>query len=226
MRRIPIPLSVAAVVLLGALAPGFAGPTAAQDATPAAGAGEALDPAECRVEPRPADELIAVWYEENEAGTPVLATPAADTAPASVPVPLGEPADAETAAAATAVVREVLACFNAGDFGRALALFSDDLVRSFGPSPEETPEDVRAFLAPAPEPLPAGSRIRLLAVTDVAVMADGRVGAFVVTDDPTVPPEGPETALVLVVEEDGRWLVDAVVEFVVVEEGDGGTPAP
>ena len=209
MRRL---VAVAAVlVALALLGPARA---LAQDATPAAG-GEALDPAECRVEPRDADELIALWY--DEAGTPVAATPGAGTLD-SVPVPLGEPADAETVAGATGAIREILACFNAGDFGRALALFSDDLIRSFGPEPGETPEDVRGFLEAAPGPLPAGDRIRLLAITDVSVMEDGRVGALVVSDDPTVAPEGPETVLVIFVEEGGRWLVDEVVEFTVNEE--------
>ena len=195
----------------------------AQEATPAI-TGDAPDPAECQVEGRTADELIELWYEENDEGTPVLATPEMDAHMASVPVPLGEPADAETVAGVTATVREVFACFNAGDFGRATALFSEDLTRQFGPSPEETPEDVRAFLEMA-EPAPEEGRIQLLAVTDVSVMEDGRVGAFVVSVDPTVPPEGAETALVLLVEEGDRWLVDEVVEFMMAEEGDEGTPA-
>ena len=216
---------VALVIALCSLA--LIGPVRAfaQDATPAAMAGEAPDPEACQVEPRSADELIALWYQEDEAGTPVLATPEVTPA-ASVPVPLGEPADAETVEAVTATVHEVFACFNAGDFGRALSLFSENLVLAFGPSPEETPEDVRAFVEGPTQPAPTEQRIRLLAVTDVSVTANGRAAAFVVSDDPTVPPAGPETALVYFVEEGGRWLVDEVVEFMVVEEGDEGTPVP
>lgn len=214
--------AVALVVLL-TFALTNVGGASAQEATPAA-VGETPDPAECQVEGRTADELIKIWYQENDEGTPVLATPEAAEPMAAVPVPLGEPADAETVAGVTATVREVFACFNAGDFGRATALFSDDLTRQFGPSPEETPEDVRAFLEMG-EPAPPEGRIQLLAVTDVSVMEDGRVGAFVVSVDPTVPPEGAETALVLLVEAEDRWLVDEVVEFMMVEEGDEGTPA-
>ena len=217
MRRVRVLLSLIPVVLLAL----------AQDATPGVG-GEAPDPADCRAEPRDADELIALWYEEDAAGTPVAVAPTDEPPLDAVPVPLGEPADAATAAGVTAAVREVFACFNAGNFGAALALFSDDLVHAFGPEPGETPEEVRGFVEAAPEPPPAGERIRLLAVTDVAVMADGRVAAFVVSEDPTVPPEGAETVLVLLVEEGGRWLIDWVVEFAPVE-GDGGgegTPAP
>ncbi len=215
--------SVALVVVLFALA--LLGPTVAlaQDATPVAVAGDAIDPVECQVEGRTADELIALWYQENDEGTPVLATPEAAEPMALVPVPLGEPADAETVAGVSATVREVFACFNAGDFGRATALFSENLVRQFGPSPEESPEDVRAFLEAA-EPAPEEARIQLLAVTDVAVMEDGRVGAFVVSVDPTVPPEGAEAALVVFVEAGDRWVVDEVVEFVPAEEGGEETP--
>ncbi len=194
----------------------------AQDATPDA-RGEAPDPAECQIEGRTADELIEIWYEENDEGTPELATPEAEAPLTAVPAPLGEPADAETVTGVTETVREVFACFNAGDFGRATALFSENLVRQFGPSPEESPEDVRGFLEAA-EPAPEEARIRLLAVTDVAVMEDGRVGAFVVSVDPTVPPEGAETALVLFVETGDRWVVDEVVEFVPAEDGGEATP--
>lgn len=129
-------------------------------------------------------------------------------------------------------MREVLACFNAGDFARALILFSDDLPRSFGPEPGETPEDVRAFVEEPFGPVPEADRIRLLAITDVSVMADERVGALLVSDDPAVPPEGVETELVVFVEERGRWVTDAVAEFTLVEEGgedeaeNAGTPAP
>ncbi len=212
-------LLVVTLVSLGLLGPSVAG---AQDATPAA-EGEAPDPAECQVEGRTADELIEIWYEQNDEGTPVLATPEAEGLLTTVPAPLGEPADEETVAGVTETVREVLACFNAGDFGRATALFSENFIGQFGPSPEESPEDVRGFLEVG-EAAPEEARIRLLAVTDVAVMEDGRVGAFVVSVDPTVPPEGAETALILFVEEEDRWLVDGVVEFVPVDEGGEGTP--
>ncbi len=220
-----MPRLVALLVMIVALTLIKPSVALAQEATPPAVLGEAIDPAECQVEGRTADELIALWYQENDEGTPVLATPEAAEPLGSVPVPLGEPADAETVAGVSATVREVFACFNAGDFGRATALFSENLVRQFGPSPEESPEDVRGFLEAA-EPAPEEARIQLLAVTDVAVMEDGRVGAFVVSVDPTVPPEGAETALVVFVEVEDRWVVDEVVEFVPAEEGGEGTPTP
>ena len=83
-----------------------------------------------------------------------------------------------------------------------------------------------AILTGLPEPVPAAERVRLLAVTDVSVMADGRIGAIVISDDPPIPPEGPQTTLALFVEEGGRWLIDESVLFTAAEEGNGGTPAP
>ena len=44
--------------------------------------------------------------------------------------PTGEPADAATAAAVEAVVREFTACLNARDVFRLFSLVSDDLVRA------------------------------------------------------------------------------------------------
>jgi hypothetical protein len=206
-----------AVIVLAVLSATVA---VAQDATPAAVLGEAIDPAECTVEALPTDEMVALWFQENDAGTPVVATPepAPDMFPESVPVPLGEPADAATVAAVTATVREVIACFNAGSFVRAFALYSEALQQQFGPEPEDTVADVQAFLEMPDEPLPADEQTRLVAVTDVSVMADGRVGAFVVLDDPQGPPDGAETALLLLVQGDDRWLVDAIVPFTEVDE--------
>jgi hypothetical protein len=205
----------------------------AQEATPAAGMGEAVDPAECRVEPRPTDELLALWY-GDVVGTPVVAvvdeswTPEPPPPPAAFPeLPLGEPADVATVTAVIDTVRQDFACNNAGEYWRALALYTDDLARQYAPIfIGEPPADLRAFVEASPEPEPFPGRLRLLAVTDVAVMADGRVGAIVVSDDPAVPPEGAQTALYLFLEEKGRWRIDEIVPLTAVSEGNGGTPSP
>ena len=203
-------------------------PALAQDATPGAGMGEVVDAADCRVEPRSVDELLALWY-QDEAGTPTLAItePPANMFPTAVPVPLGEPADASTVAGVTAWAREALACSNALDVTRWLALFSDDLAQQLGLSfGFKTIEDARAFLEAPAVPRPDDQRIRLVAVTDVSVMADGRVAALIAYDDPMQPPAGVESEVVFFVEEDGRRVADGIVEFTVIEEGGKGMPIP
>jgi hypothetical protein len=215
MRRLlVVVLALCSMVLVGPAV------TLAQDATPVAEIGEVLDPSECTAEAPSADELVALWFPTNAAGTPTAATPVAGNAMsgATVPAPLGEPADAETVAAVTASIRQVLACFSGGSFLRAYAYFSENLQRQFGPEPEDTLEDVRAFLELPEEPVPQDQRVRLIAITDVSVMDDGRVGAILVSDDPEGPPEGIETELIIFIQEDGLWLVDEVIEFTVVED--------
>ena len=210
MRRSLVPISV--LVALVGLVAGSARPAVAQDATPVASPGAAV----CTVEPRTADELIALWF-EDVAGTPTLrATPTPQAVAAEAELPAGEPADAATLAAIVATVREVEACFNAGEFARGLALFTDDLVRQFGPG-EGTAAEVRAFLEAPPLAAPAEGRPEPATVREARVLPDGRVGAVLVE----LTAEGPEDAFFVVFERVGeRWLAD---DFVEIEEA--GTPA-
>jgi hypothetical protein len=45
---------------------------------------------------------------------------------------------------------------------------------------------------------------------------------LVVSDDPPIPPEGPETQLMLFVEEEGRWLIDEITSFTAVVQDEVG----
>ena len=86
---------------------------------------------------------------------------------------------------------------------------------------------MRGFLGATPEAVPAAGRIAILAVTDVVLLADGRVGALVASVDPMVTEAGPTTVHLTFEQADGRWLVDDIVEFHThpAEEAEG-TPAP
>ena len=213
MRRRSAPALVFAAVL-GALVAVGPVPAAAQQDFPVT-----PDPAACQVEPRAADDLLALWY--GPAGSPVAALPNGEAA-TEVVISLGPPADAATVAAIEATVVEVFACFAAGDFPRATALFTDELVARFGPEPGTPEEEARAFVEATPEP--EGEPTLILAITDVMDLGGGRVGAFVVERSGGDPPL---TSYAVFVESDGRWLVDDVVEFSTpaFEEGEG-TPAP
>ena len=215
MRRLGVPVIFVAVLLAVAGFAGRVGSVAAQQEYPVV-----PDPAACEVEPRTADELIALWFTPD--GSPIAA-PAEEEEPSEVTIPLGEPADEETMAAIEAVVIGVFSCFEAGDFLAATALFSDELAASFGPEFGADEAEAREFLEMPAEPEEGDERI--LAITDVMVLADGRVGAFVVDqagDDP------PLSTYAIFVEEGDGWLVDEVIEFSTpaFEEEEEGTPAP
>jgi ketosteroid isomerase-like protein len=217
-------LAVVAVglALAAATTAGASAAPPAQDATPVAGLG-VPGPEECRVEPRSLASLQA------------LATPRAGGRPPTVPsgtpvaLPEGEPADAETVAGITATIREFLACVNAGDQLRAFALYSDDFLRPFFGQPGTfTPENYAR--AATPQPIPTEEWRALVDVRDARVLADGRVGAVVVVDDPTsedvAGPAGQtrDTSFVILVKRGDRWLVDGAIDDIPGEET--GTPVP
>lgn len=164
-------------------------------------------PAACTVAPRDPEALRALL------GTPapkVFPTTDPDgSATQMVEIPIGQPAGPEIESAVVATTNEFHACFNAGDMRRAFALVTDRYLQSHGDSGTLTTEDI-AFLTGDPVTVPASERTALLAVTDVSLLVDGRVGAFVVTTGPFL---GPDTGYMLFREHGGRWLVDEIVEF-------------
>ena len=138
-------------------------------------------PAECIVEPRSAESLIA------------LATPTGEASPAATPpapdIPFGAfagtPADAETAAGYTDFIRLFWACNNTGDIARILPLLTDDEIRQ-----GFFPEDLIFFAQPAegtPEPLLEEEHAAIFAILGIQELADDRVGAYVVVDTPFDP---------------------------------------
>jgi hypothetical protein len=204
MGRFPVPVLVVAAIaaLVAARAP-----VAAQDATPIA-LPVTPDPAACLVEPRTIDDLYGLL------GTPVPvsaqeepseSSPASD--PTEVSLPAGEPADSAAVTAITATIVEAYACFNAGDYLRAFALYSDGALLRFTEQGPFT-EDIAAFFLATPETFPEEFRSSVLAVREARVLSDGRVGALVDTDDPTSPPEGTDVDFVIFVEQGGRYLID------------------
>ncbi len=210
---------VALVVALLSFALVGSGAILAQEATPEAGADPfplTPDPAGCLVEPRSPDELIEIWF--GEEGSPE----ATEAATESVTIPVGPPADEETVAGVIAIVDEVFSCFAAGDFARATALFTEDLTRTFGPEPGTPEEEVRAFLEATPEAGAAGEAGVIVAISDVMLLEDGRVGAFVV--DRT---EGRLSTVYAIFEQQGdRWLADEVIEFAGEGEDEEGAGTP
>jgi hypothetical protein len=194
-------------------------PAAAQEATPAGDGLEIPQPDECVVEPRP-----VAFFEQYLEGT---SDDAATPEPARTPVGTegSEPADPETVAAVSATARQVLACLNAGDSRRAAALFTDGYFdRLFGQFGRLPHEEFRRFAA-TPVPAPAASWTHLLEIREVVLLVDGRVSATIVTDDPAAPPVGPQTAVLIFAEQDGRWLVDEPIRTLAPTATPAATPA-
>jgi hypothetical protein len=198
------------VVALAALATPLV--ARAQDATSVASpTANPLAPApeECTVEPISVERL-----------TLLIATPVPAVQPQASPVgsptpfamPEGQEADEATIAAITAAVREYIACVNAGDYARALALYSDRALRDLlgeAFANGATAQQILDSLGTA-QPLPDDQRTLIYGIDDVRVLPDGRVAALVIGDDLAKPnPPGP--ALIYLVQVDGRWLVDGFV---------------
>ncbi len=122
--------------------------------------------------------------------------------------------DEATRAAITATARELVACSNAGDILRRLALYSDDRLRFAYP---DGPTRALEMIAKSPLPLAEAERVALVSVEDVRQLADGRVSARVTVDNPASHSHDPQTAAtasqqevarLIFIQEAGRWRVD------------------
>lgn len=220
MRRLPILVSVLAIAGL------VTGVAAQEEDEDGAEEPRVVQPEECQTEPRSAEELYAVLGLEG--------APAGEATPGPggtrFPAPPWEPADAETADAISASVRELIACLNAGDLRRTAALLTDrgaQRLMGVGAPDAAGVERRRSALAATPTPLEEERHTRLVAVTDIGVLGDGRAAAFIVVNDPTTPPRGPQSILLIFVQQDDRWLIDDFVGFTIVRpEAPDGSPTP
>lgn len=204
MRSIPLVIRLTASGAL-AIVMVTASPAFAQEASPAAGDGAAV----CDEEPRDVGELVGFYFSPE--GAP-LATPAMTTVEAETELPTGEAVDAKTEAAVNAIVAELVACFETGQFARAFSLMTEDLVRQTGPNTsnpdEDTPEEVRAMLEEQINATPAAEMAGTTdagAGRDLRLLEGGRVGGVWTIDD--------DAAFLVFEEEDGRWLVDEVIDI-------------
>jgi copper transport protein len=163
---------------------------------------DAPGPEECTVAPRTLEEF------ETLAETPApVETPDASE-------PGDKPVDEATRAAITGTARELVACSNAGDILRRLALYSDDRLRFAYP---DGPTRALEMIAESPLPLSETERVALVSVEDVQQLADGRISALVTVDNPASHSHDPqaaatasqqEAARLIFIQEDGRWRVD------------------
>lgn len=208
----------AASLLVGTLA-------AAAQGTPDAGpAVQPIIPApnQCRVEPRD-----IAFFQQFVATPGAMSSPAAEGAPADMAafqMPEGEPADRATRAAVLDTIRQAAACINAGNILALSALYTDDFFLREAATEGPPSEEDLAFFAAEPEALPAGGQVAILAVLDIRVLPDGRAAALIDYFDPFGEPPGPARNLFMLVEQDGRWLIDEEIELGPIDESQVGTP--
>jgi hypothetical protein len=200
------------------------GSVVAQEGTPEADDAEnprLVAPSECVAEPRAFDD-IATILDLDGAGVP----PPAMT---QITPPLGDVADVATSISIKEAARHILACFNAGDIPRAAGLMTENGVRRayWGLTIDaENRELAHTRIAAAPEPRSEEALVRLITVTDVSLLPDGRIAAFVVLNEPLLPPAGPETLLFIFANQDGQWLVDDWIDFSIVPPNFGSEATP
>ncbi|MEA2531632.1 MAG: hypothetical protein QOG89_3276 [Thermomicrobiales bacterium] len=185
-----IPVGLVAMLLSPVLA-------AAQEASPGAELGPP-SAAECQTAPRSEAEIAALG-----------ATPTADADDAGAPIelPEGTQVDDTTRTAIEQTLREVIACAQARDLPRLLALYSDEAVRQF-------------VLADEPEPIvpgqprdgtgtrpatPSAAADLTPVVQEARLLPDGRVAALVTSVAP-----GSAAEVVIFVQSGNRWLIDEI----------------
>lgn len=143
-------------------------------------------------------------------GTPAASLPG-DAAAAWVPAPQpGEvPPSDEDLRGVNDTILESIACENVQDYRRQYALFTDRLVREL--IGDAAGLDPAAFLAGTPKASDGGIKVGLMELRDARQLHDDAIRVTVVygSFDGTRLMSQYEAQLVLV-EEDGRWLIDGV----------------
>src|SRR5919107_1262521 len=128
----------------------------------------------------------AAYQDDNDGTNPRVVSPdecvAEPRATDQITGPLGQNLSSDESIPIKEAAREILACFNAGDIARASALMTDNgIIRTYWQL-TETPElrSTAQERIGTPVPRPELAQIRLVTVTDISVLPDGRATAFVV----------------------------------------------
>jgi hypothetical protein len=186
--RIAVAAAAIAQLWVSAVGPVLAAPVApSSETTPA-----------CDVPARTADEITALLASTE------IATPTATTDGQTLPA--GVSADADTTVAMERVVHLWLACQNAGEPLRAWSLFSDGyLYRLLSRLGGVSSEAYRALATPTP----ATEAAAVLAIEGERLLPDGRYGATVTLEYPSVPM--PKRFFFFFIASDGRLVIDGIL---------------
>jgi hypothetical protein len=201
------------VLLLAILAP--VARVSTQEATPTVPTATpvAVSASDCTVEPRTVAALAEIVTVEDIARS----TPVAEPGPYTKPQ--GRPADAETVAGITATIRQLVACVDAGDFMRFLALFDENALRRYSASLGLPLDPNDELLTPNPT---TNTQIALGPIEDVLVLLDGRVSALAhLPNQPsgTNRDSGGLDLHIIFVRQNDRWLIDELFPIVPQQAG-------
>ena len=192
-------------------------PVAAQDATPATTA-VALGVDQCTVDPINSKTYGAA----AAAATPVAGPPSIDT---------GRPADSQTVLAVTDTIQQSIACTNAGDLGRLLAVIDPSYASTLiGVPPDQLQAAIdaaSALSAPPDEPATplvddrdqSAIMTRLLSIDRIVSFSDDTAAAVVQIDSPQT---GPTTATIYLRDNGNRFVITI---YIFAESGAIATPA-
>ncbi len=189
------------LVLLALLAALFAGPVAAQDATPTAAA---PDPALCTLNPLTPDDLQRIQDE----GLPPIETPTTVADPFVMPA--GEELFTHDREEVQKDLLRAIACVNTGEPLKALAAYTDRWIANFLVAQGGLDDDLVAGLQ-VDRDLQPQNYLQVLGFGDAVRLPDDRIAIVVTGDDPAdADPSGARLFLMTEVRP-GRFLIDEVI---------------
>ena len=157
-------------------------------------------PTACTVAPRDVAALVGMSQD---------VAPNVASEPAGIDWPQGAAVTGVAPLAVQAVALEFVACTNAGDYARLLALQTTASLLPRFAALDVAGRQAALDLAAAPVPLSPEAWTAIVRLDEPRRLEDGRLALRVVTLDPANHPH--ETDVVLIfVEEAGRWAIDEV----------------
>lgn len=161
------------------------------------------DPSECTVDPRDPQQLM-------QSTPPAASLSTIDLGPETIEWPQGNPASNDEVTAITTTVRQFIACSNADDYGRVLALSTANYLEPQFAELDASARQSAIERAQTPgTPLAEGAQLGIEKIENVEKLDDGRIGAEVTTVDPINHPHV-TTVVLIFAQEDGMWKIDEV----------------
>lgn len=134
---------------------------------------------------------------------------AATPSTGEIAIPIGvRPATTREARALRGVMGAFVACSDAGEPLRVLALYTDRYLGKLYYRQGPVTKDQYADLA-RPDPAELDERTRLLAISNVQALADGRISGEVTIRYAVIPM--PKRFLVTIAQVDGAWRIDDIL---------------